>query len=49
VATDDAVRLLDKVVSSLAHEDLEDVRLVTPSLEDVYLEVSGKHLEEGVR
>lgn len=46
VATDDAVRLLDKVISGLDPTDLEDIRLVTPSLEDVYLEVSGKHLEE---
>ena len=44
VATDEAVRLLDKVISALDPSDLEDVRLVTPSLEDVYLEVSGKHL-----
>ena len=46
VGTDDAVRLLDKVISGFGGSDLEDVRLVTPSLEDVYLEVSGKHLEE---
>ena len=45
VATDEAVGLLDKVISALEPSDLEDVRLVTPSLEDVYLEVSGKHLE----
>lgn len=46
VASDDAIRLLDKVISTFGSADLEDVRLVTPSLEDVYLEVSGKHLEE---
>lgn len=46
VASDDAVRLLDKVISTFGTEDLEDVRLVTPSLEDVYLEVSGKHLAD---
>lgn len=46
VASDDAVRLLDKVISTFGSSDLEDVRLVTPSLEDVYLEVSGKHLDE---
>jgi ABC-type multidrug transport system ATPase subunit len=46
VASDDAIRLLDKVISTFGSSDLEDVRLVTPSLEDVYLEVSGRHLEE---
>lgn len=45
VARDEAVQLLDKVVTGFGPGDLEDVRLVTPSLEDVYLEVSGKHLE----
>jgi ABC-type multidrug transport system ATPase subunit len=47
VASDDAIRLLDKVISTFGSHGLEDVRLVTPSLEDVYLEVSGRHLEEG--
>jgi ABC-type multidrug transport system ATPase subunit len=47
VASDDAIRLLDKVISTFGSSDLEDVRLVTPSLEDVYLEVSGRHLDEG--
>jgi ABC-type multidrug transport system ATPase subunit len=46
VASDEAVALLDKVVTAFGSGDLEDVRLVTPSLEDVYLEVSGKHLED---
>lgn len=46
VASDDAIRLLDKVISTFGSHGLEDVRLVTPSLEDVYLEVSGRHLEE---
>lgn len=45
VASDDAIRLLDKVISTFGSHGLEDVRLVTPSLEDVYLEVSGRHLE----
>ncbi len=49
VATDEAVQLLDKVVTGFGPGDLEDVRLVTPSLEDVYLEVSGKHLEDDAR
>jgi len=47
VATDDAVRLLEKVLSTFDPSAFEDVRLVTPSLEDVYLEVSGKHFEDG--
>jgi ABC-type multidrug transport system ATPase subunit len=46
VASDDAIRLLDKVISTFGSKGLEDVRLVTPSLEDVYLEVSGRHFEE---
>ena len=46
VASDEAVRLLDKVMSAVGSEDVEDVRLVTPSLEDVYLETSGRHLED---
>ena len=46
VASDEAVRLLDKVMSAVSSSDLEDVRLVTPSLEDVYLEASGHHLED---
>jgi len=45
VATDEAVRLLEKVISGFEPSAFEDVRLVTPSLEDVYLEVSGRHLE----
>ena len=49
VASDEAVQLLDKVVNAFGSGDLEDVRLVTPSLEDVYLEVSGKHLEDEPR
>ncbi len=46
VASDEAVRVLDKIVTTFDPGDLEDVRLVTPSLEDVYLEVSGRHLED---
>jgi ABC-type multidrug transport system ATPase subunit len=41
----DAVRSLEKVMSAFPPEHMEDVRLVTPSLEDVYLELSGRHLE----
>ena len=45
VPADEAVRILEKVVTSFGPEDLEDVRLVTPTLEDAYLEVGGRHLE----
>ncbi len=43
---DDAIRILEKVMASYGPEALEDVRLVTPTLEDVYLEVSGRSLSE---
>lgn len=46
VPADDAVRMLEKLMSSFSAESLEDVRLVTPSLEDVYLDLSGRHLVE---
>ena len=47
VPAEDAVAMLEKVVSAAGLEALEDVRLVTPSLEDVYLEVAGTRLAEG--
>lgn len=43
---EDAIRILEKVMSSAGPGALEDARLVTPTLEDVYLEVSGHHLVE---
>lgn len=46
IPADDSVRMLEKVMSSFPTSALEDVRLVTPSLEDVYLELAGRHLEE---
>lgn len=42
---EDALRILEKVMATSGNEALEDVRLVTPTLEDVYLEVSGHSLE----
>jgi ABC-type multidrug transport system ATPase subunit len=45
VAADEAVRMLEKVMTTFEPGDLEDVRLVTPTLEDAYLEVSGRPLE----
>ena len=44
---EDALRILEKVMASSGPEALEDARLVTPTLEDVYLEVSGHALAEG--
>ena len=46
VPADEAIRTLEKVVASSGPEALEDVRLVTPTLEDVYLELSGHLLAE---
>jgi ABC-2 type transport system ATP-binding protein len=37
VPADEAIRTLEKVVSTAGLEELEDVHLVTPSLQDVYL------------
>lgn len=43
---EDALRVLEKIMASAGPEALEDARLVTPTLEDVYLEVSGHTLAE---
>jgi ABC-2 type transport system ATP-binding protein len=48
VPSDDALRNLEKVMDA-AGGGLEDVRLVTPSLEDVYLELGGQSLAEADR
>jgi ABC-type multidrug transport system ATPase subunit len=45
VPADEAVMLLDKVVTFGGPNGLEDVRLVSPTLEDVYLDVCGHGLE----
>jgi ABC-2 type transport system ATP-binding protein len=37
VPAEDALRVLEKVMASIPQGDLEDVRLITPSLQDVYL------------
>ncbi len=44
---EDALRILEKVMALSRPDALEDARLVTPTLEDVYLEVSGHGLSEG--
>lgn len=46
VPADDALRSLEKVMTSAGSDALEDVRLVTPTLEDVYLDYGGRSLEE---
>lgn len=43
---EDALRVLEKIMASAGPAALEDARLVTPTLEDVYLEVSGHTLAE---
>lgn len=44
VPAEDAVAMLEKVVTAAGLDTLEDIRLVTPSLADVYLEVAGHRL-----
>ena len=46
VPAEDAIRLLEKLMATGAATSFEDLRLVTPSLADVYLEVSGHALRE---
>jgi len=46
VPADDAIRSLEKIMASGGHEGFEDVRLVTPTLEDVYLDVGGRSMAE---
>jgi ABC-2 type transport system ATP-binding protein len=43
-AAEDAIRTLEKVMASAGSDSFEDAHLVTPTLEDVYLEVSGHSL-----
>jgi len=46
VPAEDALRSLEKVMAAAGAEALEDVRLVTPTLEDVYLDYRGRSIEE---
>ena len=46
VPADEAMRRLEKITSIAGEGALEDVRLVTPTLEDVYLDLHGRMLEE---
>jgi ABC-2 type transport system ATP-binding protein len=43
-AAEDAIRTLEKVMASAGSDAFEDAHLITPTLEDVYLEVSGHSL-----
>ena len=46
VPADEAVRSLEKVMAAAGADALEDVHLITPTLEDVYLEIGGRSIEE---
>ncbi|MDQ3952485.1 MAG: ABC transporter ATP-binding protein [Actinomycetota bacterium] len=46
VPAEDAIPCLEKVIAAAGLESLEDVRLVSPTLEDVYLEVGGRTFAE---
>jgi ABC-type multidrug transport system ATPase subunit len=46
VAADEAIRSLEKLVASHGADAFEDLRLITPTLEDVYLEVGGRSIGE---
>jgi ABC-2 type transport system ATP-binding protein len=46
VPADLAVRSLEKVMASAGPDGFEDVRLITPTLEDVYLELGGGVLDD---
>ena len=46
VPADLAIRSLEKVIASVGAEGFEDVRLITPTLEDVYLELGGGALDD---
>ena len=41
VPADEAIRTLEKITTAVGMEHLDDVRLITPTLEDVYLHASG--------
>ena len=46
VPADEAIRILEKLMSTFGPEHLEDAHLVTPTLEDVYLETGGVTFDE---
>ncbi len=46
VPGDEAITILDKIIASAGADSFEDVRLVTPTLEDVYIEVTGHTFQQ---
>lgn len=46
VPAEDAIPCLEKIIAAAGLDALEDVRLVSPTLEDVYLDVGGKTFAE---
>jgi ABC-type multidrug transport system ATPase subunit len=46
VPADEAIRVLEKLMTTFGPENLEDAHLVTPTLEDVYLETGGSSFDE---
>jgi ABC-2 type transport system ATP-binding protein len=46
VPADEAIPTLEKLVASQGAEKFEDLRLITPTLEDVYLDVGGRSIDE---
>ena len=46
VPADEAISTLEKLTASQGAESFEDLRLITPTLEDVYLEVGGRSIVE---
>ncbi len=49
VPAEDAVGMLEKVIAAAGRDALEDMRLITPTLEDVYLEVAGPAFDDEAR
>jgi len=49
VPADEALASLEKVMAAAGSEALEDVHLITPTLEDVYLDIGGRSIEEADR
>jgi ABC-2 type transport system ATP-binding protein len=46
VGSEYAVAALDKALSAVGGDRFEDIRLISPTLEDVYLELAGRSLDE---
>ena len=46
---DQAAELLPQIVRLVGLEALDDFRLITPTMEDVYVHLTGRRWEEGAR